>query len=112
MGASVAGLLLHTPPKWLSLGSSAFSASQTLARGQPLKQFVVRVVHNDPVCPGVDVLKAGQCYPGDASGTLDHSVKGFLELQSPYDAVMLPGSTDLYCGGVEGFLQPPSGGCQ
>ena len=53
---------------------------EMLARGQPLKQFMVGVVNvpNDPVCPGpapssVDVLEAVQCCPGGGFRALDHS---------------------------------------
>ena len=85
-----------------------------LVRGQPLKQFVVGVVNvlnysglSWTCTPGVDVLEAGQCCPGDVLGAQAHSVKGFPILRA---AIALPG-TDAsrehrpYCGSVEGFLQ-------
>lgn len=67
---------------------------------------------NDPVCPrpalpGVDVLEAGKCCPGDAFGTPDHSVKGFAILRA---VITVPGSDASreyrpYCCGVQGFLE-------
>lgn len=71
--------------------------AERLARGQTLKQLVIGLVNalNDLVCPGpaapgVDVLEAGQCFPGHVFSAVDHSVKSF---SVPRTALVIPEST-------------------